>query len=104
MRMKPIGPTVPPIVFKGQKDCQPIKPAASQALYCVTVVDADGNKKEVHMNDEQLKQYNKEQEQIKQQRWEEEQARKQQEWLALINRPGTYTKGVTENNKNKGFQ
>ena len=98
MKIKPIGPTVPPIVFKSQvKDCQPLKPQAAQSL----------QKDEFTKEDIKEYSYEKEQEE-RQKRQEAERIKQEKEFQENIRRPGRYTKEVQNdnngNNKNKGFQ
>ena len=111
--IKPIGTPEPkpPIIFKhsGDRDCQPIRPQASQSLkdnsMYVVEIEENGEKKTIYMTEEQLKYHNQKEAEKQKQRLQEEAAIKQQEWLATINRPGKYTQvSVNENNKNRGFQ
>ena len=99
--IKPIGPTVPPIVFRNS---QPLRNETEErAIYCVQIELEDGTKKEVQMTETEAKQYKEEQDKKKEELRKQEALKKQQEWQALINNPGAYVQSVTTN-ENKGFQ
>lgn len=102
-----IGPVKSPIVFRNS---QPLRPTAGQPPLVVRIEQEDGTTKEVHMTDEEYKEYKKQEDIKKEEKLKQEKLKQQQDWLELISRPGAYTQsGKVENdnnrnNKNTGFQ
>jgi hypothetical protein len=70
---------------------KPISFKSTSALYTVLVEKEDGSTEEVHMTEEELNVYHEKQEKIKAEKRKEEELKKQQEWLAVINRPQKFS-------------
>lgn len=102
-----IGPVKSPIIFRNS---QPLRPTAGQPPLVVRVEQEDGTIKDVHMTEEEYKEYKKQEDKKKEERLQQEKIKQQQVWLELIKRPGAYTQSErvendnNRNNKNTGFQ